>query len=79
LSPHPLGAFTTPLHYDGAPGNGVPATYITCGAPLNPLLDTARALAAEQSGWRHIGLDAPHEAMVTHPAQVAEILLSIHP
>jgi len=77
LSPHPLCAFTTPLHYDGVPGNGVPATYITCTAPLNPLLEGARALAAEQTGWRHIELDAPHEAMVTHPAQVARILLEV--
>jgi len=77
LTPHPLGSFTTPLHYAGAPGNGVPATYITCAAPLNPLLAGARELAAQQKSWRHIELAAPHEAMVTHPREVAEILLGV--
>ena len=78
LTPHPLKAFTTPLVYEGALGNGVPATYIECTAPVNPLLASARALAAAQPGWDYVKLAAPHEAMITHPRQVAEILLSAY-
>ncbi len=75
LTPHPLASFTSPLRYEGAPGNGVPATYIECTEPVNPLLASARALAKAQPDWRYVTLAAPHEAMITHPLEVAAILL----
>jgi pimeloyl-ACP methyl ester carboxylesterase len=77
LTPHPLASFTTPLHYDGPPGAGVPATYIECTAPVNPFLVSARALAKAQPGWDYVKFAAPHEAMITHPQALAELLLAL--
>lgn len=77
MRPHPLGSYTTPLHYEGPLGNGVPATYIECSAPVNPLLEGARARARAQPGWTYLTLQAPHEAMITHAPEVAAILLAL--
>jgi pimeloyl-ACP methyl ester carboxylesterase len=77
LTPHPLGSGTTPLHYSGPIGNGVPTTYIECTAPVNPLSAWARARAQAMPGWNYVRLAAPHEAMLTHPAEVTRILLNL--
>jgi len=76
LTPHPLASFTTPLHYEGLLGAGLAVTYVECTAPVNPLLVGARALAVAQPGWDYVKLAAPHEAMITHPREVAELLLA---
>ncbi|HEX4330157.1 MAG TPA: alpha/beta fold hydrolase, partial [Burkholderiales bacterium] len=77
LTPHPLGSFTTPLNFSGPLGAGLPVTYIECTAPVNPLSASARALAAAQPGWDYVKLAAPHEAMITHPEALAELLLAL--
>ena len=33
LTPHPLGAYDSPLPIEGPPGGGLPATYVRCTAP----------------------------------------------
>lgn len=76
LTAHPLAAFSTPLHYEGAPGAGLDVTYIECTAPVNPLIPGARALAKAQPGWNYVQFAAPHEAMITHPRELAELLLA---
>ena len=77
LTPQPLGSYTTPLHYAGPPGNGVPATYIECTAPPTAMQDVARKRAAALPGWRYLKMATPHDAMITHPREVAEILLAL--
>lgn len=85
MSPHPLSSYTTPLHYEGLPGNGVPAVYIECCAPVNPLLESARAMAKalarpkSEGGadWEYLMLEAPHEAMITDAEELAALLLDL--
>lgn len=77
MTPHPLRSGTTPLHYAGPIGNGVPVTYVECTAPVNPLLAGARARAQAMPGWNYVRLAAPHEAMLTHPEEVTQILLNL--
>ncbi|MDB5806305.1 MAG: salicylate esterase [Betaproteobacteria bacterium] len=76
LTPHPLATYTTPIHYSGAPGGGAAVTYVECTAPQNPLIGSARALAAAQAGWNYVKMAAPHEMMITHPRETAELLLA---
>jgi len=74
LTPHPMASYTTPLHLDHPPTNGVPARYVVCTepayAPLAPHAERARA-----AGLETVDLAGPHDAMVTHPEATAGILL----
>lgn len=42
LTPHPLGAFETPLRLRHPPGNGLPRTYIACSDPPYPPFSSVR-------------------------------------
>lgn len=77
LTPHPLATYATKLQFDGPLGGGVPTTYIECTAPVNPLIPGARALAKAQAHWSYVQFAAPHEAMITHPRELADLLLAL--
>lgn len=77
LSPHPLGSYTTPLKLKNAIGNGLPATYIHCTRPSHPILENSRALVKAQKDWTWVEIEAPHEAHITHPDLLTEVLLKI--
>lgn len=51
----------------------VPTAFVHCAA--QPYFDETAA-ALREKGWRVVRLDAPHMAMVTHPEELAEALLS---
>ena len=77
LTPHPFGSMATALSLEHAPGNGLPATYVACTAPVYEPLARARAIAREQPGWTWRELEAGHDAMVTEPALTAELLMGV--
>jgi len=77
LTPHPLGAYTAPLRLHAPVGNGLPRTYVHCTRPSHPLIEGSRRLVRSWTGWRWVELAAPHEAMITHPAEVARLLLDL--
>lgn len=77
LTPHPLGSYTTPLTLRHPIGNGLPRTYIHCVSPSHSLLESSRRLVKAQSGWHWVEIDAPHEAHITHPDLLAEVLLQV--
>lgn len=77
LTPHPLGSYTSPLNLNNPIGNGVPATYIHCTAPSHPVLESSRELAKAQQGWNWVEIKAPHEAHITHPALLTDVLLRV--
>ncbi len=77
LTPHPLGSYTTPLTLEYPIGNGRPRTYIHCTAPSHPVLQSSRELVKSQTGWNWVEIAAPHEAHITHPDLLADVLLSI--
>jgi pimeloyl-ACP methyl ester carboxylesterase len=77
LSPHPLHSYTTALTLCGPVGNNVSRTYIHCTKPSHPLLEDSRNLVRSLTGWQWIELAAPHEAMITHPDEVAGLLLQV--
>lgn len=77
LTPHPLQTYVTALELRHPIGNGVPRTYVECTAPLHPMLEESRVLVKSLEGWDYVRLEAPHEAMITHPDEVAGLLAQI--
>jgi len=73
LTPHPLGAYDSPLPIAGAPGGGLPAVYVRCTAPVYAPL-VASAERARGYGWETIDLAAGHDAMWTAPEATAALL-----
>lgn len=79
LTPHPFGTLTTAITFQGPPGNGLPATYIACTDPLYAPLAHARTAARAHPGWAWRELPTGHDAMVTTPGPLADMLLEIAP
>ncbi|WP_026607859.1 alpha/beta fold hydrolase [Methylocapsa acidiphila] len=77
LTAHPLGAYTRPLMLRGPTGNDLPRTYVYCGSPPHPYMAPSQARVRAAAGWDWVELLAPHEAMITHPDEVARILLGL--
>ncbi|MFU2024504.1 alpha/beta fold hydrolase, partial [Bordetella avium] len=77
LTQHPLASYTTPLTLQHPIGNGRPRTYIHCTQPELPVLEQSRKLVKSQQGWNWVDLAAPHEAHITHPALLTEVLLGL--
>ena len=77
LTPHPLGSYTTALNLRHPIGNGLPRSYIHCMSPSIPILESSRTLVRSRTGWNWIELAAPHEAHITHPDLLTDILLEV--
>jgi pimeloyl-ACP methyl ester carboxylesterase len=77
LSPTPLRAYTTPLTLRAPIGNGRPRTYIHCTQPENPAMEASRMLVKSLQGWNWINFHGPHDCMITHPDELAMLLLQI--
>lgn len=77
LTPQPMSTYTDPLHLSGPPGNGVPKTYIACTKPLYAPMAMSHTRVRGQEGWDWRELPTGHDAMITAPDAVVEILLSI--
>ncbi|MFD1007452.1 alpha/beta hydrolase [Oceanisphaera ostreae] len=76
LTPHPLASYTSELKLKNPIGNHRPKTYINCTEPALSVLEDSKALVKSQEQWGWIDLSAPHEAHITHPKELAKILLS---
>lgn len=77
MTPQPFGPERTALVLENPLGNGVPATYIACMAPQLAAVAKSAAYAKGRDDWTYVEIDAGHDAMVTHPAQVTDILENI--
>jgi hypothetical protein len=75
-TPHPMATFETPLKLSAPVGNGLAATYVAV-KPDFPPTAASRALAKTQTEWRYLEMEAGHDAMVTSPAALTELLLSL--
>jgi pimeloyl-ACP methyl ester carboxylesterase len=73
LTPHPFRTFTTALSLDNPIGNGLPATYIECTQPAYPPAKVALE-RARQHGWPVAQIRTGHDAMVTAPQGLANLL-----
>ena len=77
LTPQPLQPFLDPLHLAHPLGNGLPATYIACTAPLWGSTESSRALARAMPGWPYLELASGHDAMLAVPEELSALLASL--
>jgi pimeloyl-ACP methyl ester carboxylesterase len=73
LTPHPLSTFKSPLRLDNKVGNGLPATYIVCSDPVYGPLQASRDWV-KRNGMDMVELRTGHDAMVTAPEALADLL-----
>ena len=74
LTPHPLRAFLSSQKFRRAPGNGLPAEYILCNDPVYGPLEGTRRRRARELGWPVREIATGHDAMVTAPLALADML-----
>ena len=73
LTPHPFRTFTTALDLKNPVGNSLPASYISCSDP--PYRPAIIALErARRLGWPVEQIATGHDAMVTEPLALADLL-----
>ena len=77
LTPHPAGGWTSPVALANPITNGVRAAYIRCTAPVFPSNDPCAAFAASQPGWQYREIATGHDAMISAPAELTSLLLSL--
>jgi pimeloyl-ACP methyl ester carboxylesterase len=77
LTPHPLGAFETPLRLCHPAGNGLPRTYIACTDPPYPPFEGVRKEVRGRADWAWREIATGHDAMVTAPETLARTLVAI--
>lgn len=73
LTPHPLSTFTSPLKLANQVGNGVPASYVVCTDPIYGPLKASRDWVTA-AGWKMVNIKTGHDAMVTAPDRLADVL-----
>lgn len=74
LTPHPWKTYTDPLRVTGAVDT-VPGVFVECVSWLRVF--AAHAGRARDRGWPTHELDTGHEAMVTAPKALADVLLEL--
>lgn len=77
LTPHPFATYITPLQYDKDSWEKIPRTYIQCTAPHHPALGESQAKLRANPRWKWIEFPAGHDAMVSHPVELARVLESV--
>lgn len=77
LTPHPLSTFRSALRLSQAPGAGRPVTYITCTEPYFRDTEAYRRYAQARSDWQLLDIATGHDAMVSAPDALAQLLATI--
>jgi pimeloyl-ACP methyl ester carboxylesterase len=77
LTPHPFATYSLPAILKNPIGNGVPATYIRCVNPAFANTASSAEYAKSRSDWRYLEIATGHDAMVTAPAELTEMLLAV--
>jgi pimeloyl-ACP methyl ester carboxylesterase len=76
MTPMPLRVYDTPLVLKGKPGGNHPKHFIRCTTPALPNIE-ASAQYAKKNGWKYSELATGHDAMVSMPKEVADMLLAV--
>lgn len=74
LTPHPVEAFFDKLTLRNPLGNGIPTTYVVCTDPYFAPTEPSRKFAATLPGWRFVNIATGHDAMISAPRELAELL-----
>jgi len=73
LTPHPFNTFTSPLNLKNKIGNGLPAVYISCTEPAYTPLNASKEVV-KKIGMKMVEIKTGHDAMVTLPDQLTDML-----
>jgi hypothetical protein len=76
LVPHPAKTILTPLRLVNPKARSLARTFVYCNRPAMGLFE-ASAAKARAAGWRYHELATGHDAMVTAPKEVADLLLAL--
>jgi pimeloyl-ACP methyl ester carboxylesterase len=75
LTPLSLNCYQAPLSLNHPLGNGVRKTYIACVDPVYVAAVPTHSWVKSQSDWQYLELSTGHDAMVTCPHGLAEMLI----
>ena len=76
LTPHPIGAYESPIRLTGPVGNSLPRTYVHCTQPSYAPLEASRQWVRKQQGWAWLDLPTGHDVMVLAPEALTQLLLA---
>ncbi len=71
----PPALYDDPIDFDPARARRWPRSFIDCTDPALPTIDRSRRRVRSEPGWQVIEMKTGHDAMVSEPAALAEILL----
>ena len=74
-TPHPFGQYREPLPFDAARLATVPRTFVDCTDPAWPSIAPMRRRVRSEPGWRVREIATGHDAMVSAPQALAQMLL----
>jgi pimeloyl-ACP methyl ester carboxylesterase len=77
ITPHPLATYTDLIFLNGQVGNGLPCSYIRCTDPVYAAVQPSYERIKSESRWTLLDITAGHDAMVTAPGPLAELLLRL--
>jgi len=77
LCPTPFGHFKEPVHRRNAAAEKLPRTYIRCVQWPNAVFDRYAETARQTPGWRYRELATSHIPYMTHPNQLADLLIEV--
>jgi pimeloyl-ACP methyl ester carboxylesterase len=73
----PFGTLAQPVRLAQPAGQGIPRSFIECVKPTNPLFGQFAARARAEPDWDVYELPSGHDAMITAPKLLADMLLAI--
>lgn len=77
MTPHPLNTYMTAPTIEHPIGNGVATTYIRCTDPFYSNVAPSAEFAKAQGGWQYLEIQTGHDAMVSAPAELCELLCGL--
>ena len=76
-TPQPGGVYDDPLDFDADRWAALPRTFVDCTMPALPTIGPSRELVRSQPGWEVVELDTGHDPMISAPADLAAVLLTV--
>lgn len=77
MTPQPVGTYLQPLTLQSPLGNGRPKVYIDCTLQPIETLQAGKAQVRSDPGWTVHTLAAAHDAMVTAPGPLTDLLAAL--
>lgn len=77
LKPMPFRTFADRAQRANPAATAVDRVFIRCNQFPHPVFDKHARMARQTAGWRYRELATPHLPHITHPAELAEVLLAL--